>query len=73
MMWQLVEVFAQRAREYSDEVARLGEHRHPGEAFNDAMAEVKRRGVLCDEARQEIERHVEYIDTERSYRTSTSP
>ena len=40
-----VEVFALRAREYSDEVARLGEYQQFGQAFLDAMAEVNRRRV----------------------------
>jgi hypothetical protein len=71
-MWKLVEVFALRAREFSDEVARLGEHQHVGEAFLASMAEVKRLRALCDQAREDLERHMDYVEAERSDGTSVS-
>jgi hypothetical protein len=49
-----VQVFALRAREYSDEVARMGKFRQFGQAFLDAVAEVDRRCVLCEKAREEL-------------------
>ena len=57
-MRQLVEVYALRAREYSDEVARLGEHQPFGEAFTGAMAQVHRRRALSEKALTELERHL---------------
>ena len=55
-----VEVFALRAREYSDEVARLGKFRQFGLAFLDAVAEVDRRRVLCEKAREELVRRLHH-------------
>jgi len=55
-----VEVFALRAREYSDEVARLGEYQQFGQAFLDAMAEVNRRRVRCENAREELARCLDH-------------
>jgi hypothetical protein len=61
-MWPLVEVevFALRAREYSDEVARLGTFQQFGQAFLDAVAEVDRRRVLCEKAQEELVRRLNH-------------
>jgi hypothetical protein len=36
------------------------------------MAEVKRLRALCDQAREDLERHMDYVEAERSDGTSVS-
>jgi len=59
-MWrELVEVYAVRAREFSDAVARLGQHENSGAEFEELMAEIRRRHALCRAAGDELERYLE--------------
>ena len=59
-MWrELVEVYAVRAREFSDAVARLGQHEDSGPEFEELMGEIKRRHALCMAATDELERYLE--------------
>ena len=60
-MGPLLEALAIRAREFSDEVARLGEYQKFGQPFLDALAEVDRRRALCDESREELQRHLDQL------------
>ena len=59
IMGALLELLAIRAREYSDEIARLGECQRRGQTFLDTLAEVDRRLALCDESRDELQRYLE--------------
>ena len=43
-----------------------------GAAFVDAMEEIARRRTLCDAAREEIERHEDYVEAMLSYGVSAS-
>lgn len=59
-MWrELVEVYAVRAREFSDAVARLGQHENRGAEFEKLMEEIKTRQALCRAASDELERYLE--------------
>jgi hypothetical protein len=59
-MWKhLVEVYALRAREFSDAVARLGKHTHPGPGTLGLMEEIKRLQTLCIAAGDEVGRYLE--------------
>ena len=59
-MWrELVEVYAVRAREFSDVVARLGQHENRGAEFEELMEEIRRRQALCRAAGDELERYLE--------------
>jgi len=60
-MGSLIEALALRAREYSDEVARLGEYQKVGQPFLDALAEVDRRRALCDESREDLQRYLDQL------------
>jgi len=71
-MTTLLEMFALRAREFAEEVARLGQLHLMGAAFLDAMEEIARRRTLCDAAREEIERHEDYVEAMLSYGVSAS-
>jgi hypothetical protein len=71
-MSALLEIFALRARALSDEVALLGQHRFIGAAFVDAMQEIARCRTLCDAAREEIERHEDYVEAMRSYSSASA-
>ena len=69
-MSPLLEIFALRAREFSDEVARLGRYHLIDAAFVGVMQEVERRRIACDAAREGIERHEDYVEAMRSYAAS---
>jgi hypothetical protein len=62
MRRELVEAYAIRAREFSDAVARLGQHSHVGPDFLEVWEEIRRRQALCVEAGDELGR---YIDESR--------
>ena len=58
-MWRrLAEVYAIRAREFSDAVARLGRHGQIGPEFLALIDEIKRRRGLCDAVAAELDRYI---------------
>lgn len=61
-MWrELVKIYAIRAREFSDAVARLGRHAEMGPESLSLLQEIRRRRELCCSAGDEIERHIQKI------------
>jgi hypothetical protein len=59
-MWRdLVTAYALRAREFSDAVAKLGKHEDADPEFINLMIEIKRRMAICQEAADELDRHIE--------------
>jgi hypothetical protein len=59
-MWNhLVQVYALRAREFSDVVARLGKHTHPGPDTFGLLEEIQRLQTLCIAAGDELSRYLE--------------
>ena len=58
-MWRrLAEVYAIRAREFSDAVAHLGQHDQFGPEVFELLKEVKRLRGLCDAAAAELDRYL---------------
>jgi hypothetical protein len=57
---QAIELYAMRAREFSDAVARLGRHQHTfsRQEFLGLLCEINRLHGLCGEAAAEVDRHV---------------
>jgi hypothetical protein len=55
---ELVQRYALRAREFSDAVARLGEHAHIGPEFLQVMEEIKRLHVFCSATENELDRYI---------------
>ena len=58
-MYNLFQLYANRAREYSDAVARLGQHREIGPDFFELVKEIKRRHELCALANLELDKYIE--------------
>ena len=58
MVRKLVELYALRAREFSDGVACLGRHDQIGPEFIALVDEIKRRRGLCDEVAAELDRYI---------------
>ena len=58
MVRKLVELYALRAREFSDGVACLGRHDQIGPEFLGLIDEIKRRRGLCDTAAAELDRYL---------------
>jgi len=56
---QLTELYARRAREFSDAVALLGRCRDIGPEVVALMQEIRRRRGLCFEAAEALERYVQ--------------
>jgi len=56
---QLTELYARRAREFSDAVALLGHYRDIGPEIVPLMQEIRRRRGLCFEAAEALERYVQ--------------
>jgi hypothetical protein len=58
-MWQeLTRTYALRAREFSDAVARLGQHHRIGPEFVGLIRETKRLRRLCDEAANQLDLYI---------------
>jgi hypothetical protein len=57
-MRQLIEVYALRARDFSDAVARLGQHRDIGPGLLGLVKEVSRRRALCFAAGDELDKYI---------------
>jgi hypothetical protein len=58
LLRKIVEVYALRARQYSDAVARLGQHDHTSPELLALVREIKRLRVLCDEAAGELDQYI---------------
>jgi hypothetical protein len=59
MTWhELVQLYAIRAREFSDTVARLGRHHHIGPELLGLIRETKRLRGLCEAVADQLEQHV---------------
>jgi len=58
MLRELSELYARRAREYSDAVALLGQHQQIGPEFLGLIQEIARLRHLCSEAADELDRYV---------------
>ena len=57
--FQLTEVYALRAREFSEAVALLGGYHQVGPELLHQMQEIRRRRGLCFEAAERFEQHVQ--------------
>ena len=58
MVRKLVELYALRAREFSDAVARLGRHQQIGPETFGLIQELERLRGLCDAAAAELDRYI---------------
>ena len=58
MVRKLVELYALRAREFSDAVARLGRHQQIGPETLGLIQEIERLRGLCDAAATELDRYI---------------
>jgi len=59
MLKQLALRYAIHTREYSDAVARLGEHDHVGPAFQQLVKEIRQRQALCISSGEALGRFIE--------------
>jgi hypothetical protein len=59
MLRELEEEYARRAREFSDTVARLGQHNQIGPEISGLMIEIRRKHGLCSEAAEKLDRYIE--------------
>lgn len=59
MLRELVELYARRAREFSDAVARLGQHNQIGPEISGLMIEISRKHSLCIEAAERLDWYIE--------------
>ncbi|HEY7391342.1 MAG TPA: hypothetical protein VH640_22695 [Bryobacteraceae bacterium] len=59
MRRELIEVYAIRAREFSDAVARLGQYSHVGPEFLEVWQEIQQRLALCNAAGEELGRYID--------------
>jgi len=55
---KVIELYAMRAREFSDAVALLGTHKHITQEVLGLLSEIKRLHELCNEAAAELDRLV---------------
>ena len=60
---ELVELYAQQAREFSDGVARLGRHHEIGPEVIALLDEIGRLRIQCFEAAEKLERYVRESNT----------
>jgi hypothetical protein len=58
---ELTANYAIRARQFSDAVARLGQHRHIGPGFLGLLQQVMTLQALCLEAGSELQSYVEEV------------
>jgi hypothetical protein len=58
---QLVLRYAIHTREYSDAVARLGDHDHFGPQFLQLLKEIRQRQALCISSGEALDRFVEGV------------
>ena len=58
MVRKLLELYALRAREFSDAVACLGRHGEIGPEFLALIDEIERLRGLCDAAAAELDRYI---------------
>ena len=58
MVRKLLELYALRAREFSDAVARLGRHQQIGPETLGLIQEIERLRGLCDAAAADLDRYV---------------
>ena len=58
MVRRLLELYALRAREFSDAVARLGRHQQIGPETLGLIQEIERLRGLCDAAAAELDRYI---------------
>ena len=58
LLQKILEIYALRAREFSDGVACLGRHDQIGPEFLGLIDEIKRRRGLCDAAATELDRYI---------------
>jgi hypothetical protein len=58
MRRELIEVYAIRAREFSDAVAGLGQHSHVGPEFLKMWEEIQQRLAMCNAAGDELGRYI---------------
>jgi hypothetical protein len=54
-MRTIIEIYAMRAREFSDAVARLGKHKLVTPEFLQAIAEINARHALCISAKEQLD------------------
>lgn len=59
MLRELTELYACRAREFSDAVARLGKHNQVGPEISGLITEIRRKSGLCSEAAEKLDRYIE--------------
>ena len=64
---QAIELYAMRAREFSDAVAGLGRHQKIERELLGLLREIERLRGLCDEAAAELNRQTSYADESAAY------
>jgi hypothetical protein len=62
MLRSLSAQYARQAREFSDTVARLGDHRYMGPEVLKLFNEIKRQRMLCRDAEEKLERYLQQED-----------
>jgi hypothetical protein len=60
MLRELSQLYARRARELSESVARLGQHHNICPELLELMKEIRQRRSLCDEIAEKLDGYVEH-------------
>jgi len=63
MLHELTQVYAVRARQFSETVARLGTINSNGPDLVRLMRKIKRRRALCDAASAELDRYIAAVSS----------
>jgi hypothetical protein len=59
MLRELSQLYARRARELSESVARLGQYHDLGPELLELMKEIRQHRSLCDEIAEKVDRYIE--------------
>jgi hypothetical protein len=59
MLWELSQLYARRARELSESVARLGQYHDISPELLELMKDIREQRSLCDEIAEKLERYIE--------------
>jgi hypothetical protein len=69
---ELAQLYAIRAREFSETVARLGQIEETGPDLMRLLREINRRRALCSSAAEELDRYVVQKETNLSSKSATA-
>lgn len=59
MLRELLQLYARRARELSESVARLGQYHDIGPELLELMKEIRQQRSLCDEIAEKVDRYID--------------